>query len=165
MQNPFFFLFATLAISSAAYVVFSRRPIHGVLSLVITMFSLSGLFVLLGAHFLAMIQILLYAGAILVLFLFILMLIGIEGSDRDWEGRARAKQVIKAVVVAAFLAEFLIFSQAFSHSANQPTLVGTVEQIGKVIFSEHLLAFELVSLILSVGIVGVIHLSKKEGLD
>ncbi len=165
METLFFYLFATIAVVSAFYVVLSKRPVYAVLSLVITMFSLSGLFAMLQAHFLAMIQVLIYAGAILVLFLFILMLIGLENSmaAESAQARERGVQILKSLLTAIFLAEILLFldlSKKTFHSAEK--LAGTVETIGRSLFHEYLFPFELVSLLLLVGVIGVVSLTRKE---
>ncbi|MBI4388470.1 MAG: NADH-quinone oxidoreductase subunit J [Candidatus Omnitrophica bacterium] len=166
MENLAFYVFSSLAVISAIYVVASQRPVYGVLALVLTMFALSGLFVLLDAHFLAMIQVLIYAGAILVLFLFILMLLGSETSDenggREWKDKL--KRIVKLVLGFAFLSELLIFVAgskflSLSHSGN---IRGTIEAIGKALLGEYILPFELVSIVLLVGVIGVVGLLKRE---
>ncbi len=166
MENLAFYVFSSLAVISAIYVVVSQRPVYGVLALVLTMFALSGLFVLLDAHFLAMIQVLIYAGAILVLFLFILMLLGSEALDENGgvEWKDKLKKIVKLVLGLAFLSELLIFmagskSLSLSHSNN---IRGTVEAIGKTLLGEYILPFELVSIVLLVGVIGVVGLLKKE---
>jgi len=126
------------------------------------MFSISGLFVTLHAYFLAVIQILIYAGAILILFLFVLMLIGIEEPEEKRLRTSRLRFFVGFFIGAAFLGEFLILLAASKQSSGSPAgILGTIEAVGRALFSEHLLAFELVSLILLVGVVGVVNLSKK----
>ena len=166
MEQWLFYFLAALAIASASFVVLARFPIYGVLALVITMFSLAGLFVMLQAHFLAMIQVLIYAGAILVLFLFILMLLGMQGvaEDQNENVRTRVKQVSKMILSMVFLSELFIFISASKHlsSTAGQNVSGTIEIIGKSLFREHLLPFELVSLLLLISVIGVVSLSRKE---
>lgn len=163
MSDFLFYFFGIISVVSASFVVLSKKPIYCVLALVITMFALSGIFVSLNAHFIAALQILIYAGAILVLFLFVLMLFGIEGADY-FESNPKIKLALKTLLAVAFLGELLIAARYFQTSGNvtNQKLIGSVEAIGRSLFSEHLLAFELISLLLFVGIIGVVHLTKKE---
>lgn len=163
LETFLFFLFALTAVASAFVVVFSKTPLYSVLALVITMFAIAGLFVLLDAHFLAMIQILVYAGAVLVLFLLILMFLGIQGSVRDLETKSFIKQMIPILLILVFLGEYLIFL-AFSESLERSgtTIQGTVENMGRSLFSEHLLPFELIAIVFFVAIIGIVHLTGRE---
>ncbi len=163
-ENVIFYFLAAISILSAVFVVTSRNSTYGVLSLVITMFSLAGLFATLGAHFVAMIQIMIYAGAILVLFLFILMLLGMESSSESEEVRSKLKLSIRFILATAFMAEIGLLLGASKNdlSGNSPGFAGTVEAIGRILFHEHLFSFELISLVLLVGVIGVVNLTKKE---
>lgn len=162
LETYLFYVSALAAILSALAVVANRKPTYAVLSLTVTMIALSGLFVLLRAYFIAMIQILIYAGAILVLFLFVIMLLGIKGPERVKKHKG-VKSIINSILVIAFLGELLIASFAFQ-SANMSgvNLVGTVEAVGEALFSQYLFPFELVSAILLIGIFGVVNLAQKE---
>ncbi|PIQ85521.1 MAG: NADH-quinone oxidoreductase subunit J [Candidatus Omnitrophica bacterium CG11_big_fil_rev_8_21_14_0_20_45_26] len=166
-ETILFYLFASVALISALYVIFSKEPTYAVLSLVVTMFSLAALYVMLHAYFIAMIQILIYAGAILVLFLFILMLLGTEGilpSDQARLGRGWC--FFGVLLVSIFTAELAMVFQSTQNLKDWPSeILGTVENIGRSIFSEHLLAFELISLILLIGIIGVVNLAHKKEAD
>ncbi len=162
-----FYLFSAVAIGSSLIVVTNRRPAYSVLALTLTMVALSALFVLLEAYFVAVIQVLIYAGAILVLFLFVIMLLGIEGAERQpsreksiWNiVRPAAKFILAAVLLAEFLfaiAQIKFQPEGFLH------LAGNVEAIGEVLFTHYLLPFELVSGILLIGIFGVVNLAQPE---
>ncbi|MEG2762783.1 NADH-quinone oxidoreductase subunit J, partial [Chryseobacterium sp.] len=83
MDQILFFLVAFLAVSSAVYFVFARNPLYAILSLIVTMFSIAGMYILLNAQFLAIIQIIVYAGAIMVLFLYILMMLNLNKEDES----------------------------------------------------------------------------------
>lgn len=162
-QFFWFYFFSAAAISSSLYVIFTKRPTQGVLALVLTMFALSGLFVLLEAYFVAIIQILIYAGAILVLFLFMLMLLGVDTTEDGRKTVSSFKQWLIYGVIAAFIAEiFIVVRAAENTHLKTPELFGTIEMIGRTLFSEYLVHFELVSLVLLVGVLGVISLSRKE---
>ena len=156
-----FYLLAAATIASACYVVTSRHPTYGVLSLVVTMFGLSGIFVMLHAYFVAMIQILIYAGAILVLFLYMLMLLGTDGLEPP-EKSAFTGRAIPYLLAIGFMCEIAIFSLALPRElSRQAHATGSIEAIGRALFSDYLLPFELVSFILLVGVIGVVYLTKK----
>lgn len=171
LQIPLFYIFALTAISSAIVVIKDRRPAYGVLALAITMLALSGLFVLLQAYFVAVIQVLIYAGAILVLFLFVIMLLGVSGSEKMEEtfrknkvaSIAKVGRGIKALLLLLLLAELITVILAFQ-GLNLPreNFQGTVEAIGIALFTNYLFPFELVSGILLIGIFGVVNLAQKE---
>ena len=166
-----FYIFASIAIASAAAAVSNPRPAYGALAFAASILALSGLFVLLHAYFVAVIQTLIYAGAILVLFLFVMMLIGI-GKPEPAENRAlwkvftlpeKISSVANIFLLAAFLASLaLVIASIKSPLFAQKDFAGTAEAVGEALFNRYLLPFELVSAILLIGIVGVVHLTQKE---
>ena len=153
-----FYAFAALMLAAALSVVFNRQPVYSVLSLLVVMFCLAALFVMLGAYFIAALQILLYAGAVLVLFLFVIMLLNLEP-----EALARMRIItlrgagtIAATLLFAILARVLIVS-----APSQPADVsGTVEAVGRELFSNYLLPFELTSFIILAAVIGAVTLTK-----
>ena len=171
LENSLFYLFALTAIASAAVVVTNRKPAYGVLSLAVTMLALSGLFVLLKAYFVAVLQVLIYAGAILVLFLFVIMLLGVGGIEKTEQALQKNKAAsvtkirrgINIVLLLTLLSELMIVISAIQGTKfPQQNLIGTVEAIGEALFTNYLLPFELVSGILLIGIFGVVNLTQKE---
>lgn len=161
LESIFFYLFSALAVITAACVVLSRKIIYGVLSLALGMIALSGLFALLGAHFVAVIQVLIYAGAILVLFLFVIMLMGMEGRELRPTFQNPAFW-IGASLIVAFLIPFLGLLASLQNGTGWSELSGTVENIGKALFSNFLFHFELISGVLLAGIFGVVGLNRRE---
>lgn len=158
----FFYLFSGLTLLAALYVVLTKNPTYAVLSLVAAMFSLAILFVLLHAYFIAVVHVLVYAGAILVLFLFVVMLLGV-GKDETASKSQRLYRIFGGLVVTGFLLEIGIIIKAVSSSAQTPAvLTGTIEAVGKLLFTEYLLPFEITSVLLLVGIIGAVVLSKRE---
>ena len=152
-------------------VVTNRRPAYSVLSLAVAMLALSGLFVLMQAYFIAIIQILIYAGAILVLFLFVIMVLGIGGSETLEEKTRKKGELLKTKIrlfasftlPIVFFSELLIVISAIKNVGfSGRNLAGTVEAIGETLFTEYLLPFELISGILLIGIFGVVNLARKE---
>lgn len=164
LQLSLFYIFSATAVISSLIVVINRRPAYSVLALIVTMLALSALFVLLEAYFVAVIQILIYAGAILVLFLFVIMLLGIESADQPESKKTSLIVVIRpfiqTILVVLLFAEFgyAIF-QTKQFLQISATVVGNVEAIGVVLFTRYLLSFELVSGILLIGIFGVVNLT------
>jgi NADH-quinone oxidoreductase subunit J len=157
----FFYLFGALLLVAALMVVFSRQPIYSVLSLLIAMFCLAALFVMLGAYFVAALQILLYAGAVLVLFLLVIMLLNLE---RETLARMRPFTLrgIGMLVAILFCVQLI---QLFARSpitlpATTVARVGTVEQIGKLLFTTYLLPFELTSFLILAAIIGAVTLAR-----
>jgi NADH-quinone oxidoreductase subunit J len=159
-----FFLFAGLALGCAFLTVanpFSRSPVASALFLVLTMVWLAGLFVLLHAFFIAAVQILVYAGAVMVLFLFVIMLLDLrEEERRRWN---RFGFVAGAVSVAALLAIVaLTVLRTGAGPETPPELEGATRPLGLALFRQYLLPFEGVSVLLLVAMVGVILLSRRE---
>lgn len=164
MQAFLFYLFAAIAVISAFLVIanpFSRNPITSALFLVITMVSLSGLFILLHAFFLGAIQILVYAGAVMVLFLFVLMLMDLRD---DTVRRISRMGIAAAVVGSGALAVLLIRAMSGFQPppGGSPVLVeGSTASLGRVLFTQYILPFEILSVLLLAAMVGVILLSKR----
>ena|SRR5688572_28006621 len=160
-----FYLFAFLTLACGALVVanpFSRNPVTGAMFLALTIISMAGLFVLLHAFFLAAVQVLVYAGAVMVLFLFVIMLL-----DLKEEERRKIKKlglVAGLVSVGAIFAIFVMSVLQTKPVANlgAPTVEGATIPLGKLLLTNYLLPFEIVSLLLLVAMVGVILLSKKD---
>ena len=158
MEN-LFYLFATGAVISAAMCILRRNPISAVMWLVATMFSVAGIYLLLEAPFIAAIQVLVYAGAVMVLFLFVIMLLDL----REEERRKLNKVALGAGALAvAVIAGILIRAALSAVPAATTALEGTTKPLGRLLFTEYLLPFEILSLLLLVAMVGVILLSKKE---
>jgi NADH-quinone oxidoreductase subunit J len=159
-----FVVAAALALFGAAGVVLFRNPIASVLSLVLVMLALSVLFLLLSAQFLFAVQIIVYAGAVMVLFLFVIALLG---PVRELASRRLPRQGPLAVIFAAGFAALLV-SLLGNLRYHQPTpganldLFGSVEQVAFGLFTTYLYPFELTSLILLTAAVGAIYLSREQ---
>jgi len=160
-----FYVFAFLTLACGALVVanpFSRNPVTSAMFLVLTIISMAGLFVLLHAFFLAAVQVLVYAGAVMVLFLFVIMLL-----DLKEEERRKIKLVgfiTGFIAVAAIIGLFMrsLIATKPGKDLPAPTAVGDTATLGKMLFTNYLLPFEIVSILLLVAMVGVILLSKKD---
>ncbi|MGH7940721.1 MAG: NADH-quinone oxidoreductase subunit J [Limisphaerales bacterium] len=164
LTNVLFYIFAVLTLGFAALVIanpFSRNPVTAAMFLVLTIISMAGLFVLLHAFFLAWVQILVYAGAVIVLFLFVIMLLDLKAEALR---KVKIYGLVAGVVsVGAILAIFFKGMGATPLSApSAPVVEGGTTALGKVLFTSYVLPFEVVSVLLLVAMVGVILLSKRE---
>lgn len=163
-EAVFFYTFTAIMLAAAVLVVGSRQPVYSVLSLLVTMFCLASLFIMLGAYFVAALQILLYAGAVLVLFLFVIMLLNLapEALKRMRLFTARGIGSIAALWFFALLAQIFLKSQPVAGFAAPTAESGRVEIIGRLLFTDYLLPFELVSFIILAAIIGAVTLAKQE---
>lgn len=162
MTSLIFYLFSGLALTSAVLVIILREPVRALLALVVSMLSLAVLFILLGAFFVAMAHIIVYAGAVLVLFLFVIMLQGLGAKDTPLSGRFQKGYLILASFVSiAFLIIVIFLARGFLFPASQG-IEGTVEAIGEALFRNYLLPFELTSFLLLLGVFAAVALAKKE---
>jgi len=164
MQDALFYIFAFLTLVFGFLVIanpFSRNPVTSAMFLVLTIVSLAGLFVLLHAFFLAAVQVLVYAGAVMVLFLFVIMLLDLKAEEQR---KIKVLGLVGGLVsVGAILAIFLssLLHAPLGASAS-PAIEGGTVRLGKLLFTEYLLPFEIVSMLLLVAMVGVVLLSKKD---
>ena len=165
METFFFFLFAAIAVVSAVLLVLFRNPIYIALSLVATFFALAGLFVLLNAYFLAAVQVIVYAGAIMVLFLFVIMLLNLGRPEALEPVPGRYRQVAVIFLAAALVAQLGLVAGrqlGIASEDNRELLAKNIPYIGTLLYTDFLFPFEVVSIILLVAIVGVVVLVKRE---
>ncbi len=168
MTEFFFFLFAAMAILSAIFMVTQANPVSSVVYLVVTFFALSGLFVILDAHFIAAVQVIVYAGAIMVLFLFVIMLLnlgsGVPADIRRGLARVLAGSVALALIVV--LTRLVLGdpgTEALGPSALASVLEskGAVRALAEPLFNRYLMAFEVTSILLLVAVIGAVALARR----
>jgi len=159
-----FYVFAALTLGFGFMTVanpFSRNPVTNAMFLVLTIASMAGLFVLLHAFFLAAIQVLVYAGAVMVLFLFVIMLLNVKEEERR---QIKTVTLAAGTVGVAAIAGILV--KAVSHATPRAMpgrwLDGETKPLGRILFETYLLPFEILSILLLVAMVGAILLSKKD---
>ncbi|MCX6192906.1 NADH-quinone oxidoreductase subunit J family protein [Aquirufa sp. A-Brett2-W8] len=163
ISNIWYFL-SGLTLLSALMVVLAKNPIHSVLYLVFTFFCISGHYVLLNAQFLMAVNIIVYAGAIMVLFLFVIMMFDLRKNQP--ESKSNLTKLAGSVVAGSLLVVLIAlvrqnnFMSPKIEGFNSQT--GMVENLGKVLYSEYLLPFELVSILFFVAMVGAVLLGKRE---
>ncbi len=165
-----FYLFATVAVVASLLVIAQRNPIHSVLLLIASFGALSGLYVLLQAPFVAVIQIIVYAGAIMVLFLFVVMLLNAPHEDTDFDERTHPLLRPGAMRLGGLLAVALVMELvwALSNAADSGRFgverLVSVAAIGRMLFTEYAFAFEVTSVLILVAMVGAVVLARKEEL-
>jgi len=164
MDHPFFFYsLSILMIASALGVILARNPIYAVLSLVGTLFTLSGLFILLKAYFVAIVQLTIYAGAILILFLFVVMLLDLAPETLS-RVKGRTFRFFGVIFGFLFFWQLMVAFRAILADSPNPMspLAGTTAAVGKLLFTTYALPFEIASVLILVGIIGAVVLAKKK---
>lgn len=165
MQEVFFYIFAVLTLLCGALVIanpITRSPVTSAMFLVLTIVSMAGLFVLLHAFFLAAVQVLVYAGAVIVLFLFVIMLLDLKEEE---ERRIKASVATLGVLAVGVIAIALIgtIKQSVLGFGLQPSMAeGSTIALGRNLFGNFALPFEIISLVLLVAMIGAVLLSKKD---
>ena len=165
IQDFFFYLFAALTVICAIMVVanpLSRNPVTSAIFLVLTIVCMAGLFVLLHAFFLAAVQILVYAGAVMVLFLFVIMLLDLKEEERRKIKKVGAGLGTLAVGAIALMLIRTVWQLSKTGAPPKSSVEGGTAALGTLLFKNYVLPFEIVSLLLLVAMVGVILLSKKD---
>ena len=162
MELFLFYFLGGLSVLSSLYFVLARHPLYSILSLIVTFFSVAGLYILLNAQFLGIVQIIVYAGAIMVLFLYILMMLNLNKTDEK-EKNGRMK------ILSVFAAGLLLIGVLGSYRGyvedkieHIDVEVGLTKNLGKLLFNEYVLPFELASILILSGIVGSVLIGKKE---
>jgi NADH-quinone oxidoreductase subunit J len=162
-EKILFLVFAIPLVATAIGVLLSRSPVYAAMNLVAAFFCLAGIYVLLTAHLIAFMQVLVYAGAVMVLFLFVIMLLSL-GDEHLVPGPS--KRAMQWVGVVGALALAAVIGTAISRVgdgavASVDGAFGTVKAVGRVLFTEYLLPFEATSLLLLVAIVGAVVVAKE----
>ncbi len=165
VEGVLFYVFAVLAVASAiAMVGFVRNVVAGAMSLVVTMISLAGIYVLLEAHLVAVIQIMVYAGAILVLFLFVIMLLNLR--DDDFSPLRPGQRLLKLLGIGAAIAIVAVVAQQLPGSLppapDLPEGFGGYRDIGLVLYTDYVVIVEATGLLLLAAIVGAVILAKRK---
>jgi NADH-quinone oxidoreductase subunit J len=164
-----FYLFATLTIAPALAVIFARNPVHSVLWLILAFFNAAGLMLLVGAEFIAMLLVIVYVGAVAVLFLFVVMMLDIDfaslrsGFTRNLPFGIIIALVLLGEVIVAELARKT--GPALMGQPIPPAKVSNIVALGQLLYSRYLFAFELAGLILLVAMVGAIVLTHRSRAD
>ncbi len=173
---------AALCVIGALGVVGSKNPVHSALFLIQTLLGVAVLFVVQEAHFLAAVQVVVYAGAIVILFLFVIMLLGVDKAEELGVDPIGGQRILAVVVGAALLAASIVFTivavdgptgetSAIDFTTGQPAEtaldngVTDIERIGRVLFSDYALAFEITAGLLTIAVIGAVVLTRRVGRD
>lgn len=159
-----FFVLAALAVFGAVSLILQRHPIHSALSLIVVMVALAGLYLLMGAEFVAAVQIIVYGGAIMVLFIFVIMLLN-AGAEQKPHGAWMARLMGAPLLVALLGILSFVILRAVPRAEQVHFggfTGGTVENVGRAIFTTYLLPFEITSILVLIAIVGAVVLGYKE---
>jgi NADH-quinone oxidoreductase subunit J len=163
-----FLVFAALAVVAAFNVILQRNPIYSAIGLIVTLCALAGLFLTLSAQFIAAIQIIVYAGAIMVLFVFVIMLLNVRAeeakADRQKYLKLLAGPLFLALLAEVFLAVRYIDDPppGLPSGVDAAQIPGTVESLGQAMFSSYVLPFEAVSVLILMAMVGAMLLARRE---
>ncbi len=162
MELIFFFVMAVLSVLTALAVVFSKSPVHSVLSLIATFFLLSGQYVLLNAQFVAIVNLIVYAGAIMVLFLFVLMLLNLKDEAEPQKSNlVRISVTLSAGMLLLTLVGSLRGAIQLPPSPASSATVGLVENLGKILFTDFVVPFEIASILFIAAMVGAVLIGKR----
>jgi NADH-quinone oxidoreductase subunit J len=162
-----FYTLSALILGFAVLVITARSTVHSVLFLVIDFLFVAGLYVLLGAQFLAIIQVLVYAGGIVVLYLFVVMLVNLKRPPEAHRDKRRLTRlgVALAVVVLIEITAIALYGYVGpipTQAAAGPLAASNVEQVGMMLYTDYLIPFEMASMLLLVAMIGAIILAKRE---
>ena len=161
MEPILFMLFGAIAVGGAIMVVTRKHPMASALYLILTLFAVAALFVLRQAHFLAAIQVIVYAGAIVVLFIFVIMLINVPENRLPVE-RATVMRLLGVIAAGLLILETALLARRFAMPAAPAADSGSVQAVGRALFTDYLLAFEITSVLLLAAVIGAITLAKKK---
>jgi len=168
IEAALFIVLAVVTVTTAVLVIVQRNPVASAIYLIITFFCLAGIYLLLNAPFIAVIQVLVYAGAIMVLFLFVIMLLNLE-KEKKLITRHRLQKVLGAFLGIILLAQFgmmfhsiLLEGSKGKFPPEQVAAVGNTQVVARLLFTDYLLPFEITSVLLLVAIIGAIVLAKRQ---
>ncbi|MFI5041604.1 MAG: NADH-quinone oxidoreductase subunit J [Acidimicrobiales bacterium] len=163
-----FLIASVVLLAGGLGVVVARHPVHSALFLVQTLFGVAVLFIDEGAHFLAAVQVIVYAGAIVVLFLFVIMLLGVDRPDSTATDSLRGQRPLAIIVGVLGLAEFAGLIRSATWATGTKSLAGqasgpgsNVEKLGRSLFSSYLLSFEVTSALLVIAVVASVVLTRR----
>lgn len=169
METFIFIVAAAICLSGALGVVLSKHPVHSALSLVGTLFGVAVLFVAQNANFLAAVQVIVYAGAIVVVFLFVIMLLGVDASDEaDVDPIIGQRSAAGVLALAIFALPVVALASTDWEATGMVSNLGPlddtgldIERLGELIFTRYILAFEVTSVLLVIAVVGAVMLARR----
>jgi NADH-quinone oxidoreductase subunit J len=161
MHLILFLFFGGICVAGAVNLLMQRHPINSALSLVVVMGSLAGEYLLLGAEFVAAIQVIVYAGAIMVLFIFTIMLLNAGEEERTGKSRAALLLGVPGIALAAVLVAWVLLRHSTTASVSMFAMPGVPRDIARLLFHDFLLPFEVTSVLVLIAIMGAVVLASK----
>ena len=170
-EQLLFYAFAAISVLGSLLVIGQKNPIYSVLALIFAFFGLSGLYVLLDAPFVAIVQIIIYAGAIMVLFLFVVMLLNVPREDAaEWDrthplyrpGAMRIGALLALLLVGQLIWALLQTPNISAGVGTQSAGISDVSALGEVLFADYMFAFEVTSILILAAMVGAVVLARKQ---
>jgi NADH-quinone oxidoreductase subunit J len=161
MEPVLFVIFGAIATGGAIMVVTRKHPMASALYLILTLFAVAALFVLRQAHFLAAIQVIVYAGAVVVLFVFVIMLINVPEEKLPVE-RVTGIRFLGVLVAGLLILESALVARRFGMAGTPAADSGSVQAVGRALFTDYLLAFEITSVLLLAAVIGAIAMAKRK---
>lgn len=162
LSNIIFFTLSLTALGSAFAMIYFRQPINSALSFIVTLLSIAGLFALLGGSFLFLVQIIIYAGAVVTLILFIIMFLNIKEENLPHEPYKGRWILFMSLLISPFTAVLISSINSMEFSILHLKDFGSIKDVGMELFNHWVLPFEMVSILLLIALIGVIVLAKKE---
>jgi NADH-quinone oxidoreductase subunit J len=161
-----FAVIALLTIAGAISTITRRNNIAAVMSLVATFFGLAAIYAMLSAQFIAVLQVLVYAGAIMTLFVFVIMVLNRDEAEPwAWSGLGAKALGIGGITYAAAVMGFHVMTVTPAHPAAPPAEFGTVEQVGQILFTDYLFVFEAVSILLLIAVVAAVVVARARNIQ
>ena len=163
MSQLVFIILSALTLFSALFTVFTRHPMYSVLSLIVCFFTIAGHYILLNAQFLAITHVIVYAGAIMVLFLFVVMLLNLNAASEPHKApKLRIAATLSGGMLFLTLIAALRSSSLSTTSQADQSYLGSVQHVGQKLFTDYLLPFEISSILFLSAMIGAVVLAKKE---
>jgi len=162
LHQVLFLLFAALCVGGALNLLAQRHPIHSALSLIVVMGSLAMLYLLLGAEFVAAVQVIVYAGAIMVLFVFVIMLLNAGEEERTDGSRVAVLLGYPGVALLAGLVMFVLVRRQPRVEVHLGQFLGSTQNVARLLFRDFLLPFEVTSVLILIAIMGAVVLARRE---
>ena len=164
MTDLIFYILGALAIASGIMVVTRKNAVHAAIYLVVAMCAIAGLFAQLGSYFIAALQIIVYAGAIMVLFLFVIMMLNLKRDEFGFDSRV-FQRVFAFVLGIIFLIQLIIVVTNFPRQPGRPfdSSMGNIEALSRKLFYDYVYPFEIVGVLLLAAIIGAVVIARRKG--
>jgi NADH-quinone oxidoreductase subunit J len=168
IDTVFFYIFAAMTLGGAIFTITRRNPVHSAISLIVSLLGVAGLYLLQGAEFLFAVQIVLYVGGIMVLFLFVIMLVNLDDAAKAKEFSGQWPVALAAVIAVAAVGGWFLYNGRSAFRIATPAYgaviaggTGNTERVADALFQDYLLPFEIASILLLVAVVGSVIMAKK----